>query len=237
MVNLTYNAKIVFLNQNDEKNILDMLAAQRAAVNSCSEIKFNKNIKDSLILLHSAFYNQFRKSCPNTPSQVVIKAEQECLSNYRTIKSNKHKIEKPIKKRNLSMRLDKNSYSRKDDVFSIISIEKRIKCKLQSFPKLEEFLGKYSFGDPLLFVRNKKIYLSLTFEVPTELPKQPTLALGVDLGCRCFAATSENNIYQDKKFNGEKRKLRFLKRNLRSKLDQLNSKLYDLLKELKVYKE
>ena len=224
MVNLTYNTKLVFSNQNDEKNLLDMLAAHRAAVNSCSEIKFNKNINNVLNNLHTAFYNQFRKSNPNIPAQVVIRAINECLSNYRTVKSNKHKIEKPIKKRSFSMRLDKRCYSHKDGVFSIISIDKRIKCKLQSFPKLEEFLGKYSFCDPLLFVRNNKVFMSLTFEVPMELPKQPTLALGVDLGCRCFAATSENNIYQDKKFNGEKRKLRFLKRNLRSKLDQLNSK-------------
>ncbi len=58
--------------------------------------------------------------------------------------------------------------------------------------------------------------MALTFDIPEILPKN-TLALGIDLGCRVNAATSEGNLYIDKKFNGEKRRLRFNKRKLQSK--------------------
>ena len=60
------------------------------------------------------------------------------------------------------------------------------------------------------------VWIALTFETPESLP-QNKLAVGVDLGICNFAATSEGNLYQDKKFNARKRKLRFNKRKLQSK--------------------
>lgn len=137
-------------------------------------------------------------------------------STYRTIKSNKHKITSPPIKNNLSMRLDKRTYSHKNGIFSIISLNKRVKYQPKLFPKLQELMSKYRFCDPLLFVRNSEIYMSITFDIPTNLP-QNKLAVGVDLGCINFAATSEGNLYQDKVFASNKRKLRWNKRKHQSK--------------------
>ena len=67
-----------------------------------------------------------------------------------------------------------------------------------------------------MFEKNGEVWICLTFDVP-EILSQKKLALGIDLGCRVNAATSEGNLYIDKKFNGEKRKLRFNKRKLQSK--------------------
>ena len=78
-----------------------------------------------------------------------------------------------------------------------------------------ELIGKHRFCDPLLFERGGDIWICLTFDIP-EILSQKKLALGIDLGCRVNAATSEGNLYIDKKFNGEKRRLRYLKRNLQS---------------------
>ena len=76
--------------------------------------------------------------------------------------------------------------------------------------------SKYSVCDPLLFVKNNDIWLSVSFEVNT-----PTLiensCIGVDLGIKRLATTSEGLAIIDKKFLKEKRKLRYLKRILRSK--------------------
>lgn len=225
MINLTYNTKLVFFQPEDNQKLINILKTHRDAFNECSQIKFDQNIENSIVLLHSAFYRQYRNKNPNIPAQVAIRAEQECLSSYRSIKSNKHTIEKPVSKKKLSMRLDHNLFTlKKDGSFTISSLEKRVKCKPLLYPKLEEFWQKYEFCDPLIFERNGEVYISITFEVPTTFSKEPKLALGIDLGIRCYAATSEGNLYQDKKFNGEKRKLRFLKRKLRSKLDSTNSK-------------
>ncbi len=215
MSKLTYNTRLVFQSDSDKDKIVSMLEKQRFAWNECSKIKFNIPT-NSIVLLHGQFYTQFRQSQPVIPSQVVISAEQSVLSAYRSIKSNKQKLDKPPEKKKLSIRLDKRTYSYKNGVFSIISLEKRVKCQPYIYPKLQELISKYRFCDPLLFEKNGEIWICLTFDIP-EILSQNKLAVGVDVGICNLAATSEGNLYQDKRFNGRKRKLRFNKRKLQSK--------------------
>lgn len=231
MGKLTYNTRLVFQSGSDKDKIVKMLEKQRFAWNECSKVKFNIPT-NSIVLLHGQFYTKFRQSQPEIPSQVVISAEQSVLSAYRSIKSNKQKLEKPPEKKKLSIRLDKRTYSYKNGVFSIISLEKRVKCSPYIYPKLQELISKYRFCDPLLFEKNGDVWICLTFDIP-EILSQNKLALGIDLGCRVNAATSEGNLYVDKKFNGEKRKLRFNKRKLRSKADKGSRSARRHLKKLK----
>ena len=215
MGKLTYNTRLVFNSDSDKNKIVEMLKSQRFAWNECSKVKFNIPT-NSIVLLHGQFYTKFRQSQPEIPSQVVISAEQSVLSVYRSIKSNKQKLKKPPEKKKLSIRLDKRTYSYKNGVFSIISLEKRVKCSPYIYPKLQESISKYRFCDPLLFEKNGEIWICLTFDIP-EILSQNKLAVGVDIGICNLAATSEGNLYQDKQFNGRKRKLRFNKCKLQSK--------------------
>ena len=215
MSKLTYNTKLIFKSDDDKNNIIKMLQSQLLAWNECSKIQFTLP-KNSIIDLHSKFYKSFRENNPTIPSQVVISAEQSVLSTFRTIKSNKQKIKNPPIKKNLSIRLDKRTYSYKNETFSLISLEKRVKCQPYIFPKLRELISKYVFCDPLLFVRNNDIYIALTFTIP-EVKSQNKLAIGVDLGCVNLAATSEGKIYKSPSFNARKRQLRHLKSALKSK--------------------
>lgn len=215
MSKLTYNTKLIFQSDSDKDKIIGMLEKQRFAWNECSKVKFNITT-NSIVLLHGQFYTKFRQSQPEIPSQVVISAEQSVLSAYRSIKSNKQKLDKPPEKKKLSIRLDKRTYSYKNGVFSVISLEKRVKCSPYIYPKLQELISQYRFCDPLLFERNGDIWICLTFDIP-EVLSQNNLAVGVDVGICNLAATSEGNLYQDKQFNSRKRKLRFNKRKLQSK--------------------
>lgn len=215
MANVTYNTRLIFSNNEDKQKIFEMLESQRLAVNEASKIHFGAP-RNSIVDLHASFYKKFRECQPEIPAQIVISAEQECLSKYRSIKSNKHKISAPPIKKALCMRLDKRSYSYKNKTVSLISLNKRVKCQLFSFPKLENLLSRYRFCDPLVFVKGNEIWIGVTFEIPTELPLEDS-ACGIDLGKRMAAVTSEGKFYQDKKFNGEIRKLRYNKRKLQSK--------------------
>ena len=215
MSKLTYNTKLIFKSDDDKNNIIKMLQSQLLAWNECSKIQFTLP-KNSIIDLHSKFYKSFRENNPTIPSQVVISAEQSVLSTFRTIKSNKQKIKNPPIKKNLSIRLDKRTYSYKNETFSLISLEKRVKCQPYIFPKLRELISKYVFCDPLLFVRNNDIYIALTFTIP-EVKSQNKLAIGIDLGCLNLAATSEGKLYKCPSFNARKRQLRHLKSSLKSK--------------------
>lgn len=215
---LTYTTR---LRCEAPEKLIAVLEAQRLAFDYCSQVRFEKGTKNSITELHSLVYYPFRESYPEIPAQVVIRAEQECLSTYRSIKSNKHKIDKPVEKKALSMRLDHNLYTYKGDgifKFSTLEIYKTITAELELYPRLQELLDTYNFCDPELFVKDDEIWIALSFKIPVLKPKEE-LAIGVDLGIRMAAVTSEGKFYQDKEFNARKRKLRYLKRELQSKID------------------
>lgn len=213
---ISYNTKLLG-KREDLDSLRVLLGYHRVAFNEASNVQFLEP-KNSIVILHSKFYQKLRKSQPQIPSQVLIRGEQECLSAYRSIKSNKHKIDKPIEKKKLSMRLDKRLYS-KDDTFSIniTTANKRKKFTFVVYLRLKELLEKYKHQDPLVYEGNDgNLYISFCFENKVDKIKQK-LCLGVDLGVRRAAAMSDGRIIIDRKFNKEKRKLRYLKRHLQSK--------------------
>lgn len=198
----------------DTSELKRLLELHRIAFNHASKEQFPEQ-RNSLVVLHSKVYKNVRKQYPEIPSQVVIKAEQECLSAYRSAKSNKHK-KKLIEKKNLSMRLDKRLYSIPDKFsIRITTLGKRQTYKFVVYPRLKELLEKYSYQDPLIYEDNGKIYISLPFENKQPQVKQ-RLALGVDVGMRRSAAMSDGRILIDRKFEGQKRQLRHLKDTLKS---------------------
>ena len=212
--------------QDDYDSLKSILDMHKIVFNFASPLQFQEK-KNSLVVLHSKVYHNIRKQYPDIPSQVVIKAEQECLSSYKSTKSNKHKLKTPIVKNNLSMRLDKRLYSQdKTNKYSIriTTIRGRQSFNFVVYPKLKELLDKYQYCDPLIYENNGKLFISFCFEnKPKETHKQK-LAIGIDIGIRRTAATSEGKLIIDKKFNGNKRKLRHLKDCLKSKNNKSSRK-------------
>ena len=198
------------------KSILDM---HSIVFNYASPLQFTEK-KNSLMVLHSKVYGNIRKLYPDIPSQVVIKAEQECLASYKSTKSNKHKLKSPIVKKNLSMRLDKRLYSKdKNDKYSIkiTTTNGRQSFKFVVYPRLKELMDKCQYCDPLIYENNGKLFISFCFENKPKEQQKQKLALGVDIGIRRSVALSDGRIVIDRKFNGNKRKLRHLKDCLKSK--------------------
>jgi predicted transposase len=108
---LTYSAAIKPVHEGDDSLLVDLLERYREAVNAASKLQFEDKLM-GLTELHNAFYYEAREKFPDVPSQVVIKAEQESIACYRSMKSNKKAPKKPFEKRNLSLRLDKRISSR-----------------------------------------------------------------------------------------------------------------------------
>ena len=209
---ISYTTKLT----GDTDALKELLKAEKLVYNIASKEQFPEP-KNSLVVLHSKVYHNVRKSNPEIPSQVIIKAEQEVLAGYRSIKSNKHKKNKPIEKTNLSMRLDKRLYSLPDKFsIRITTLNKRQEYKFVVYPRLKELIEKYPFQDPLIYEDNGSIYICLSFENKQPQLKQK-VALGVDLGIRRSAATSEGKLIIDKSFNERKRRLRYQKDQLKSK--------------------
>ena len=216
---ITYNTELIPTNLDSMDLIMSLMEEYRCVVNEASKLQFS-NLKElsNLKALHNAFYYNTRESHSGFPSQMVIRAEMDCLASYKSIKSNKHKITKSFEKHNLSLRLDKRLYSKtkEQNKIKITTKEKKKEFEIVLYPKLQELMDKYIYCDPLIFVRDGKLMISLTFETAPKEPLKKTLCLGVDLGIRRVAACSDGRLIIDKKFNKEKRKLRYLKSQLKS---------------------
>lgn len=215
---ITYNTRLTS-SQEDLQNLRLILEWERIAFNEASKIQ-HLEPQNSIVALHSKFYRKLRTIHPQIPAQVLIRAEQACLSAYRSVKSNKHKISAPIIKKRLAMRLDKRLCS-KDKLckyaIRITTAAKRKTFKFVLYPRLKELFDKYAYCDPLIYQDNAgALCISFTFDnKPVKLKQR--LCLGVDLNIRVSAATSDGRLIIDRKFNARKRKLRHLKDSLKSK--------------------
>ena len=222
MQTLALKTKLIFKNEEDKRALFEVLESSRLLFNEISPLHFSVNengylnCKNGIKNLHDKAYRRVRNEFPEIKSQLVIKAEQAVLSAYRSAKSNKHKITKPCEKKRLSLTLDKRLYSYKNTAFRITTLKKRVEVSLYIYERLTRFLEKYLFSDPTIFCENNDIWICLPFKVSTLLV-EPKLALGVDLGCRRFAATSDGRIFLDKDYKKQLRKIRFLKRRLKAK--------------------
>lgn len=215
---ITYNTRLTEVKGETNLPMLRKLMGwHRDVFNAASQIQFSEPVC-SIVKLHSKLYKPFRQANSHVPAQVVIRGEQECLSVYRSIKSNKHKLIAPAVKKRLAMRLDKRLFSWKTPfTIAITTSQGRKPFNLVVYPRLKELIETREMADPLIYEDDAgNLCISLTFYSKPE-KRTPKLALGVDLGIRVAAACSDGRIIIDRKFNAEKRRLRHLKRNLQSK--------------------
>lgn len=222
----TYNIPLQFNSQLEEDFWKDLLENQKSICNEMYTIIFDKKPILAMKVFHDTLYSHFKKLYPEVPSQFIIKSEQEVLSTFKAIKSNKHKLDSAPEKKKLSLRLDKRLYSKftKDSIFLISPIKnKRTEVKLNLYPKVEELFSLYKTFDPLIFYRNGKFYLSVSFDIP-EPPLKNQEALGVDLGVRRLFVTSDGIALSGKEYQKHKRRIRYNKRCLQSKKTKSSKK-------------
>lgn len=218
---LTYACQVKFGSLEEEERVLETLRLSKELYNYFSEQAypiFEKESRIRLMQLHTQSYLSARAKFPISLSQMVIKAENDVVATYTSIRSNKHKITKAPVRKNGCLRLDKRLHTWvNQDTISIAAVGgKRIKLNLKLYPKVEGLLKLYPQTDPLLYLRNGRVFLALTFVTP-ETPSPENLAVGIDLGIRFLAVTSEGKGIKGNRYNGIKRKVRHLKSRLQSK--------------------
>lgn len=210
----TYNIKITFETKEDETYWSSLLNMSMKCYNDVASIIFKEKIKLSLSEVHKAVYNRMREKYPLIPSQAVIKIYKDVISNYRTSKR-----KTIIQRKNPVLRLDKRLYSNLTPTsikLTSFKRNKRSEAKFVLYDKFVELSKRYVMSDPLIFMKDKEFYLSITFKTE-EKPVLGDKCLGVDLGIKRIVTTSDGLIVKGTKVNGIKRKLRYLKRSLQSK--------------------
>ena len=217
---ITYNVKLN-MSQEDSRNLMESLTIAKNAWNVISTERFTMT-GGRLKPLHDKCYYKVKNLFPTLPSQFIIKMEQDVISTYKTIKSNKHKLESPAIKKNLSIQLDKRIHRWIDkNHIKITTLNKQAIGSFNVYDKLNE-MDWTKLKDPKLFYRNNTFYLSLIFDCNKEF-KDNDKILGIDLGLKRIVALSNGTIIKGNEFNGIKRKIRWNKRKLQSKKNKSHS--------------
>lgn len=214
----SYVCQLEFSSDSERGRALDVLRAEQELFNECSRVLYGvgahrKSI--SIKEIHRLFYRHARDTFPH-PAQIVIKAYKGAKAAYQSVRKNGHEIEEPVRKRRFSLQLDKRLYSWKGNRLWITSLSgKRISAGLRIYPKMAEMMRKYKWSDPKIYLDGDRVMVSIAFK--TEKPEViPNYAVGVDLGKRRIFATSEGVILKGNDFSKRKRKIRFLKRQLKA---------------------
>jgi len=240
----TYNIKLIFHSQEDKDKLLEVFQVQRDIWNYLSKYVFeHKKLELSGKILHEQTYHKCRKAFPKAPSQIVIRAREDVVSTFKSLQSNnflKDLKEAPLKE-TLSIRLDKRLYTLQQDSVKLTTCDKRIICRLQLYAKVKALLAKHKTCDPLIFERGGEIFLALTFDNPVPI-FNPNQCVGIDLGLKRIAVTSEGKVIKGDEFIKNKRRIRYLKRCLqlrkttrKKKTDSARKKLRSVRKKEKNY--
>ena len=216
---ITYNAEMVFPNEECRSHFMELLEQTRDAYNECAKIIYDSSIPLDIKSVHNAVYSHIRSSYPKLTSNAVIALYRDVMGAIRSIKSNKHEDARIPEKTNLNHKLNRYLYNRLTaEGIWLTTNTKRIRSHItfKSYPRLQEMFQHYIPGDPTIFLREGKFYMSIPFKVP-EIPLQNDTCIGVDMGERRFAITSDGLMLNDKEYNARRRKIRYLKRCLQKK--------------------
>ena len=218
MVIVTYNIDLQ-MNESSFGFWKDFLSKSKEAYNMCASILVENNTPLDLHHVHEVVYDELRNKFNTLPAQCIIKIYKEVLAALRSIRSNKQKNADIPQRKQLALRIDKRLYSNLSVEGIALTGEVRNKRTFYpfiKFPKMETLFSEYKTKDPLLFIRDNRIFLSVPFEVAVKPLKNDT-SVGVDLGMKRLFVTSEGVAYRDKRYLKRRRELRYLKRCLQSK--------------------
>ena len=242
----TYKVKLMFDNPEIYGFWVSQLRLVRDCWNFASEIAFTEKLPLGLKPFHHRPYRTERERFPELPSQICIKVNKAVLATYRTIKANKHHLEGPARMRRPSIQIDKRIYSNlKPDGFKLSNGKKnrREVVLFRTYPKFDELMASLRPCDPTLQLDEREgcVYTCFPF---IELPpiQRNEEVLGVDLGVRRLATTSDGVAFSDKAYLARRRKIRHLKRifqshkkkshSARRKLSRLRRKERNVSKEM-----
>ena len=216
----TYKVKLLFDNPQTYDLWVDRLHLVRDCYNYASTIIFNEKIQLGLKPIHSRLYYELRDKFKELPSQMCIQVERALISNYKSVRSNGHKIDKPIQMKHPSIQLDKRLFSnltRESFKLSNGDGNHRSEVRFVTYQKFNELAEMYKMCDPKLVYNDdtRVFYACVPFlDIPTT-PHEDSY-LGVDLGMKRIATLSDGTAYSDKKYLANRRRIRHKKRILQS---------------------
>lgn len=211
----------MFNNQKTQSFWIEQLCLVRDCYNYSSKIVFDEKLPIGLKSFHNRLYKEQREKFTKLPSQMCIRVYKALLSNYKTVKSNKHKIDEPIQMKHPSIQLDKRLYSKMTRTsFKLGNGQgnKRDDVIFLTYPKFDEMMANYHVCDQTIQYNEESGEIYGCFPFLNSFPIQANDdCIGVDLGLKRIATLSDGRAYSDKDYLGNRRRIRHNKRMLQSK--------------------
>lgn len=187
---LTITAKIkINLNEQQVSLIKDTLFAYRKACNFVSKEVFEtKNLSQAK--LHKVTYEPLRSDF-NMRSQMAQSVMKTVIARYKSAKSNGHDWALVGFKKPEYDIVWNRDYSLVNGVFSVNTLEGRIKVPFEAEGMKQYFDGSWSFGTAKLVNKHGKFFLHIpiTKELEEASPNDINQVVGVDFGIN-FIATA-----------------------------------------------
>ncbi|MGI9107793.1 MAG: RNA-guided endonuclease InsQ/TnpB family protein [Pyrinomonadaceae bacterium] len=171
------------------------------ACNLIAEIGFNEKLHRRYDL-HHATYNQVREQT-NLPSQHVINAIAKVAEQFTRERSKQHKF-KPLS----SVRYDSRTLTFKRDFHEAtltVCPKGRISGEVQTSAAMREKLRTWKIGSADLIFRDGEFYLHIAVNTDAPEVSKPSGSLGVDLGVKRVAVTSDKAFHTAKHMRHKKR--------------------------------
>lgn len=163
--------------------------------------------------IHHATYKQVREQT-SLPSQHVINAIAKVAEAFTRDRKKQHKF-----KQTSSVRFDARTLTFKrafHEATLTVCPKGRVSGELQMPTSMRVKLWEWKIGSADLILRNGEFYLHIVVGTEAPEPNEPLSSLGVDLGVKRIAVTSDNAFHTARFVRHKKRRLQQIRSSLQS---------------------
>lgn len=164
------------------------------------------------IRLHHLCYHKLRAKFPELGSQMSCNAIAKVAHALKALKKKK----KLVFKENCSIHFDKRTYSLKENVLSLFTLQGRIRIAFQWCPFHIPYMEKGMIKEAELVRRGKRWFFHLVLDIPEAIPKEKGSILAIDIGENNLAATSTGKLFGGGKVKDRRDKFLAQRRRLQS---------------------
>ncbi|WP_410512273.1 transposase [Paenibacillus sp. BR2-3] len=203
---LTVTAKLkINPTEEQQQKLLRTFSAYRAGCNAVSETVFLTHLLQQPVL-HRLTYEVLREDW-GLKSQMAQSVMKTVIARYKTNQSNGHPWTRVKFKRPEYDLVWNRDYSLVKGLFSVNTLEGRIKVPFETKGMEHYFRGKWSFGTAKLVYKHGKFFLHIPMTKEAQEAELSAIreVVGVDLGVN-FLATTFDSKRKTLFFNGRKAK-------------------------------
>lgn len=209
----TISIKLDVPNKEAEK-LLHLRSVYTQACNLAASFARENRCWNQVALHHFAYYKI--REAVSLGSQMSCIAIKEVCGKYKALRIKRDKPVPEIKFKEKSIHFDKRTYSIKDNMLSLYTLQGRIKVKMIIGQFQAEYFEKGFPKEAELVLKKQTWFLNLVLDINDVPPSNSKKILGVDLGENNIVAASSGKIISGGKLRYDRDKYLNLRKRLQS---------------------